>query len=53
LTMIVGSVVSPWLMMASSLLGATAVAAYLAVAHRRLTRSIGDLDAPVVDGLAG
>jgi hypothetical protein len=53
LTMIVGSVVSPWLMMASSLLGATAVAVYLTVAHRRLTRSIGDLDAPVADGLEG
>jgi hypothetical protein len=49
-TMIVGSVVSPWLMVASSLLGAAAIAAYLALTHRRLLGSVGDLAAPVADG---
>jgi hypothetical protein len=52
-TMIVGSVVSPWLMVASSLLGAAAIAVYLAVTHRRLMGSIGDLAAPVADGAEG
>jgi hypothetical protein len=42
LTMLVGPVVSPWLMVASSLLGATAIAAYLIAANRLWLRALGD-----------
>jgi hypothetical protein len=52
-TVIVGSVVSPWVMVASSLLGAMAIALYLTLTHRRLMRSIDGLAAPVVSGGEG
>jgi hypothetical protein len=52
-TVIVGSVVSPWVMVASSLLGAMAIALYLTLTHRRLMRSIGGLAAPIVSGGEG
>lgn len=42
LTLLVGPVVSAWLMVVSSLLGATAIATYLVVTNRRWLRTIGD-----------
>jgi hypothetical protein len=53
LTVLVGSILSPWLVVGSSLLAAVAVAAYFAGAHRGLLGTIRELDSQPMDGLEG
>ncbi len=53
LTVMVGGLVSPWLVVASSLVGAAAMAAYLARAHRPLLRSIRGVEEGDPDRVAG
>ncbi len=53
LTVLVGNLLSPWLVVVSSLIAALAIAAYLVGAHRGLLGRIRDLDDPRVEGVGG